>query len=492
MRGPLVGLTEEELLDITASLATRGEEPDQLPSFTIYTDSTEIEHPVAREALSILRDLRRRAWATTPALLLGEAVERLAIRPILSAREGGERARAAANVERFFELAREYDVLGLRRFAHDVTNEFSLGVHQRMEGRVDAEGAIEVVTMHSAKGLEWPVVILINNGSGFHPGSEFVHRPEDDTLHWVLGEIEPPELARAIEAENRIWASERQRVIYVACTRARELLIVPEIPAMSHRTWSGVMENTLTDVPDLSISHLAIQTPSHKAPPENPQSAEVFLREEELIRGATLPLLWLRPSDRDADRADQTENLVVDEEEAPDVFVPVGAGRLRGLVLHKLMEEVLTGELDEDFGALARRGKELMRQLATTGIVMPDAEELGRTVLRTLAIPDIAILRPQLVPEFPLYGLHTSEHLLVPLIGRADAVLLEDGHPSIVLDWKSDIAPEPDDIQDHATQLRDYLQVTGASRGALVYMTLARVHWIGAVAARSEEESTGG
>jgi hypothetical protein len=207
------------------------------------------------------------------------------------------------------------------------------------------------------------------------------------------------------------------------------------------------------------------------------------------VQDATLPLRWLRPSDQDADRAEERESLVVDEMDAPIVPAPVGAGRLRGLVLHKLMEELLTGELQEEFGALAHRGAELIRQAATTGQVAPDAQELAHTVLRTLAIPDIAPLKPKLVPEFPLYGLHTSEQLLVPLVGRADAVFVEDGRPSIVIDWKSDIAPQPTDIQVHAAQLRDYLQVIGASRGALVYMTPARVHWIEAIATRSQTES---
>src|SRR5271165_3629601 len=45
-------------------------------------------HPLARRTLSILHDVRRRARATTPTLLLAEAVERLAVRPILAAREG--------------------------------------------------------------------------------------------------------------------------------------------------------------------------------------------------------------------------------------------------------------------------------------------------------------------------------------------------------------------------------------------------------------------
>jgi hypothetical protein len=65
-----------------------------------------VTHPTARRALTILRDLRRRARATTPALLLADAAERLAIRPILSAREGDRGARAAANVEAVLERAR--------------------------------------------------------------------------------------------------------------------------------------------------------------------------------------------------------------------------------------------------------------------------------------------------------------------------------------------------------------------------------------------------
>src|SRR5271165_5562673 len=52
-------------------------------------------HPLARRTLSILHDVRRRAPATTPELLLAEAVERLAARPILAAREGD--AEAARN-----------------------------------------------------------------------------------------------------------------------------------------------------------------------------------------------------------------------------------------------------------------------------------------------------------------------------------------------------------------------------------------------------------
>jgi hypothetical protein len=64
------------------------------------------------------------------------------------------------------------------------------------------------------------------------------------------------------------------------------------------------------------------------------------------------------------------------------------------------------------------------------------------------------------------------------LAGRIDAVLLDADKPSVVLDWKSDIAPTDEEVRIHAGQLQDYLRATGAPRGALVYMTPGVVRWV--------------
>jgi hypothetical protein len=64
------------------------------------------------------------------------------------------------------------------------------------------------------------------------------------------------------------------------------------------------------------------------------------------------------------------------------------------------------------------------------------------------------------------------------LAGRADAIALVDGLASVVLDWKSDIAPTSEDTQAHAAQPRRYMTAVGVERGALVYMTSGVVHWI--------------
>ncbi|URK86403.1 hypothetical protein LP421_03560 (plasmid) [Rhizobium sp. RCAM05350] len=51
--------------------------------------------------------------------------------------------------------------------------------------------------MHSAKGLEWPVVIPVNSTTELYRPDQFVHRQSDNSLHWMIGGVAPPELAAA-------------------------------------------------------------------------------------------------------------------------------------------------------------------------------------------------------------------------------------------------------------------------------------------------------
>jgi ATP-dependent exoDNAse (exonuclease V) beta subunit len=101
---------------------------------------------------------------------------------------------------------------------------------------------VEIVTIHSSKGLEWPVVIPINTSTQFPPPPQFIHRRSNDTLHWVLGGVMPPELAAAREEEKREELLEHQRMWYVACTRARDLLVIPHLPKASSQSWSKILD----------------------------------------------------------------------------------------------------------------------------------------------------------------------------------------------------------------------------------------------------------
>jgi hypothetical protein len=107
----------------------------------------------------------------------------------------------------------------------------------------------------------------------------------------------------------------------------------------------GLTEEELLDV----TGALAVQ-------PDRPDRMPRFSQ-------AAVPLTWIRPSDHDPDRIPMTEAIELELGDAPEVAAPVGAGRIRGLLLHKLMEEVLTGELAEDVGEFAARARELMGEM---------------------------------------------------------------------------------------------------------------------------------
>jgi len=481
MRGPLVGLTEEELLDITAALPTPADQPDTLPRFSLTTEVERVVNPTAQRALSILQDLSRRARATTPALLLAEAAERLAVHSILNARENDWSARAAANIEAVLERARTYGVKGLKRFVRDLTRDWHIG-RAHGEGRVDAEGdAIELITIHSAKGLEWPVVIPINTITLLRSREPFVHRADHNTLHWVIGDVVPPELAAALESDERSQSWERARLWYVASTRARELLVVPELPQAEQRSWARIVDMTHKALPMLDLSRLTPASLSRDADPPNDQTAELFANERATIDAASVPLNWVRPSDHDPDRIPMTEAIALEAGDAPEVGMPVGAGRVRGLLLHKLMEEALTGEVAEDVASFTARARELLIELVLDPdevVVLPEAEEIAATTWRTLKLPDIAALRARLVPEWPIYAVLADRPTPSALAGRIDAIAYDGARPDIVVDWKSDVDPTERDIHQHAGQLRDYMTATGASRGALVYMTPGIVQWV--------------
>jgi ATP-dependent exoDNAse (exonuclease V) beta subunit len=476
MRGPLVGLTEQQLLDITASLpAVEGKDR---PSFTVQTDVEAISDPVAKSVVLTMQHLRRRAAVTTPMLLLSEAIERLHVRVLLTARYGNRSVRALANLDTLIEKARAYGVAGLQAFVHDLHEAWERQL-EAPEGRSDSsEEAVEIVTMHSSKGLEWPVVIPINTATRLRSPGPFVHRQSDNTLHWLLEGVAPPDLDAARDEEGASEARQRERLLYVACTRARDLLIIPHLPSAHRRSWSRIMNLGHHRLPEIDVRHLERAVAKAPVTGGNAQTADRFAWEAEKVAAASPAMSWRRPSDHDPDRRALATATISEASDELETILPVGAGRLRGILLHKLMEEFLTGELEEEEAHAQARARVLLDQLASgdaeTDTPLPDAAEMASTALRTIRLPEIAGLRERLVPEIAVWSATESEFLS----GRADAVAGENGRVDAVLDWKSDINPSAAQRKDHLGQLAEYVSVTDAKRGAIVYMSLGEVVWL--------------
>lgn len=475
MRGPLVGMSDEELLDITAALKP---DADGRRRFQLRTVADDVVHPLAREVLVKLQGLHRLAAELTPMQLLAYAIERLNLRVVMAARHGQRNARALSNLDAIVELARPYGVAGLRGFALDLQRGWERK-RRHPEGRVDISvDSVEIVTMHSAKGLEWPVVITVNSSTRFKPQDQFVYRQSDDTIHWIVGGIEPPDLATARNEEEFREARQRERLWYVATTRARDLLVIPDLPGASSRSWSRVMDLGQKRLSELQADMLPASEVTTANVLTNEQTDAIFIAERERIVAASEPILWDRPSERDPDRsADTIDSFVVDI--TADGQRIVGAGALRGTILHKLMEELLNGELSDSEDEAIRRAGELLDQLQAVvdGDAIerrPDPAEMGKTALRTLRLPELAPFIGRLVPEIPLWAATPPRYLA----GRADAAWVDDDRIALVIDWKSDVNPDAIAQGAHAAQLRDYLSVTGAERGAVVYMSAGHVSWI--------------
>lgn len=293
----------------------------------------------------------------------------------------------------------------------------------------------------------------------------------------------------ARNAEKAELDRERIRLWYVAATRARELLVLPRLDAApSKSAWISLLDLSLADLPALDLSHLPPDTGAPESAQTNPQTREIFAVEATTIANRQRRLTWLAPSRDESSIGPLLKPEAVEIWTASDAGQPgdaeapatIQGGRERGLILHKLLEEVLTGETADDAVALTNRARQLIGAIGKPVFDDPASGlspvELAGCVTRTLALPDIAQLRPTLAPEFPVYASVCAEDLEQAMAGITDATSFgPDGKPQVVIDWKSDVQPSPETIEHYRAQVRNYLDMTGTDRGLIVLITSGTV-----------------
>ena len=489
LRGPLVGLKEEELLDIVEALPRSEKDPDMIPLLDLNVDPATISHPLAREVIEKLKALYLRGNSMTPHKLLSKAMDVMRVRPLLARRHRGQAERALANVDLYLSFSTNYAVRGLRAFAEAMNASWS-DEARAVEGRPDAqEEAVALFTMHAAKGLEWPIIIPINTMTGVKsPDRAVIDRQSNTFWHPVLG-IEPEGYEAAFQAEEEELDNEHIRLWYVAVTRARELLILPRLNTEPPESaWINLVDLLLPNLQTFNISHYPSEISLPDAGVGNSQTRDSFASEADSIAALQTRLIWSAPS-RDesaSDEVTQEKGTTIWAESGDDQpheiaeEAAVQGGRERGQILHKLMEEVLTGETDETVASLTERADSLIHALDR--LPVSDSEiglsprELADCVFRTLKLSEIKKLRSKLLAEFPVYSAHAGDGKETAMVGIVDALTLTaEGLPAVIVDWKSDVNPDPQTIEHYRVQVRSYLEMTGADRGLIVLMTLGNV-----------------
>jgi ATP-dependent helicase/nuclease subunit A len=177
---------------------------------------------------------RTRAERLPAEVLLERAIVATGYDLAVLARAGGERR--LANLRKLMRLAREYesaegrDLRGFLEFA--VTQD--LREAREGEAALESEGldAVRLMTIHRAKGLEFPVVCVADLGRAAGGSRERLLIGRDGSVGLKLAPIGGGELVPALDwqrladEELAAEAEEERRLFYVAMTRARERLIL--------------------------------------------------------------------------------------------------------------------------------------------------------------------------------------------------------------------------------------------------------------------------
>jgi ATP-dependent exoDNAse (exonuclease V) beta subunit len=153
----------------------------------------------------------------------------------------GAGEQALANVLRVLELARRFEAGGassFRAFADRLEEDAERG--EAAEAPVVEEGTegVRIMSVHKAKGLEFPVVVLCDPCAPIAPQkpSRLVD-VERNVWSMPLAGCVPAELLDDAPALLQRDREEVVRVAYVAATRARDLLLVPVIADQEPQSW---------------------------------------------------------------------------------------------------------------------------------------------------------------------------------------------------------------------------------------------------------------
>ena len=197
------------------------------------------------EALSILAELHRARNQRPVADTIGALLESTRAHAGFMLRRGG--AQALANVYRICDLARTFELTGglsFRGFVEELAAQAEKAESTEAPVLEEASDGVRLMTVHGAKGLEFPVVILADMTANLaaREAERFV---EGDLCATRLLGGAPWELLEREEREHTRELAEGVRVAYVAATRARDLLVIPAVGDEERDGWLAPLNKAI-------------------------------------------------------------------------------------------------------------------------------------------------------------------------------------------------------------------------------------------------------
>ncbi len=256
LRSPLYACADPDLFTFVAAHGDwnlRKPPPPGLPP----------DHPVVA-ALAHLRALADGRWWSEPSALLQQLFDdRQAFALGLGHRRPREvwrRLRFLVDQARQFEESGGHGLRGFLRWA-DLQAQESSRVHEPLLPETD-DVAVSIKTVHGAKGLEFPITVVSGLTTRKGTGRRGVRvmwageRPEVSFRKSATTE----HFDRQAELEGEMDEHERQRLLYVACTRARDHLLVCTHHVEGVECHGATLAELSADLPDDLVRRLPDDT----------------------------------------------------------------------------------------------------------------------------------------------------------------------------------------------------------------------------------------
>lgn len=433
-RSPLVGLDDEALFGLahgrTGSL------------WTEVRRAAAAGNAAAERLRNVVASYMRRADRGEPFAFFARLVGPDGGRAAYRARFGRE---ADEVIDEFLDLAVTYEgeeVAGLAGFVERlrVAGE---PIKRELDG---GRNEVRVMTVHGSKGLEAPVVFLIDAGD---PPATEANVPEilrlgpdrGEPLVWRQpGAIRPDAVSAEAGRYLGDQAAEYRRLLYVGLTRARDRLIIAAIKgadAGAEGRWHGLVEQALvagaeevrgadgTVAAWRWVRGEAAATPTPDAP-------------EPAVVPAPLPDWLLRSPPGTETEATVRPSMAVLSGEAHEAETEASR---RGIVVHRLLELL---PLADPAARRQRAVAFLKRRLDDTEA--GEAEALADRVLAVMALPELASVFSEAArAEAAIAGELAAEdgHRIV-VSGQVDRLLVSED-AIFVVDYKTARRP-PDAV----------------------------------------------
>lgn len=448
----------------------------------------------ARAATEWVRGLRRKRFDRSPGETARDLLDNSAFaRAVALGPNGAQRLRGLREI-----------CLALEQLAASEGLDYDAAT-ARLRGWVDAppqldpplpvdRGAVQVMTVHQAKGLEFSVVVLWDGRASWSgPRDNAQWRVDRDRRGWALRlenlNWEEPQGLGLAETEQRYRDAERRRIVYVAATRAREILAIPKAGIAGENLVAG----TLVAAPqppgvkelETFVEGLGAKWAKGIEPVAEREIGAATDMDQEVKRR------WLVAANQAAQPrfrpvAVSSESIAISDDNGESTLQPARRregryGALFGETVHRTIGLVMRDPI--------RPVDQLVKEVASRTGLSDHLEEAERDVVRAIeALRAEKLLRQpgtSLRLEYPVVGLSDEGKMLV---GYVDLVSVAEDRLDVI-DFKTDAPPAGDPGQTHpqyVEQVRIYGRLlksaglcdTGSLRCGLLFTAEGRVRWV--------------